>query len=949
MFTVKKFTVVFFPLILLSLTLSAQFAEIGLNEPPGLHWKKIKTPHFTILFPENLAEEAQTVANRAEFIFSSLVKTSVRVPKRLTLVLSNQGVIDNGYFRLAPRMSEWYHRPTFLHTTGVLDWYDLLAVHEGRHIVQFEEMNEGFTKIAGILFGDLGRLAASLQSIPLWLIEGDAVVTETELTAGGRGRSPAFDMEIRALLLSGIQYNYHKAYLGSYADRYPNYYHLGYLLAAYAKHEYGPKIIQNIFRRTARRSNLFFPFANAVKQEMGTTVSKYYENAMDELLAFWTLQRKKVNTTSFRKINLKNRKVWTSYMFPRYGEDGSIYVQKTGMENPASIVRVFPDGEEEHIAQISPLSGFFNRLSVKNGLVCWSESVPDIRWGKREYSIISVLDIKSGRTRRITKKSKLFDPMLSPDGQYVAAVEYTPRRRCALLILDVNSGRDIFRYSNPENDFFLNPSWSEDGSKIVVMQQNKKGRALSIVYPASQRIEKVIPSSLENITHPVFYKKFILYNSPYSGIDNIYAVDFTNNSRYQITSSQFGAFFPDVSSDGRSLLYNDYSIDGYDVAEIPLDPQKWRKIESVEKQSLPFFDPPVYSVSKNGTEDNIPFPTKEYEVQNYRPMAHLLNVHSWTCMPFPPDLGFYLFSNDTLNMASLVGRLTYNLNEKKFGFGVSGLYSGLFPLLDFGLNYGGRSAVYEDDEGERETFSWQETSANIGIHIPLNLSRGNYQTLLSLGSSLSLTSVAGKTFADPYENGNGLLFPLNHELHFTKLKKSSFRDFNPRWGQTVSLFYRHTPWKGDYTGNLASAKIGFYFPGLFKHHSLFIQGGFEEQNAINYQFSSELLFPRGYDYIFHDSFSKISFNYSFPLAYPDWAVDGIFYLKRLRTNLFYDYGVGRINHETSSFQSCGIELKMDFHVLDLPVELEMGLRLAYRLLDRKIHAELILFDLVFDY
>lgn len=949
MLTVKKIAVVFLYFILLSLPLSAQFAVIGLNEPPGLHWKKIETPHFTILFPENLVEEAQRVANRAENTFSALVKTSAVSPKRLTLILSNQGVIDNGYFRLAPRMSEWYHRPTFLHTIGVLDWYDLLAVHEGRHVIQFEEMNEGFTKIAGILFGDLGRLAASLRSVPLWLIEGDALVAETEMTGGGRGRSPAFDMDIRALLLSGIRYNYHKAYLGSYADWYPNYYHLGYLLAAYAKHEFGPETIQNIFRRTARRGNLFFPFDNALKQEVGASVSKYYENVMDELLAFWTLQQKNNKTTSFRKINVKNRMIWTSYMSPRYDEDGSIYVQKTGMANPATLVRLSYSGEEEKITQISPLSGFFNRLSVKNGRVCWSEWVPDIRWGKREYSDISVLDIKSGKTRRITKKSKLFDPMLSPGGQYVVAVEYTPERQCTLLILDIDSGREIFRFSNPENDFFLNPSWSEDGSKIVVMQQNREGRALSIVYPASQRIEKIIPSSLENITHPVFYKEYILYNSSYSGIDNIYAVDTTDKNRYQITSSQFGAFFPEVSPDEKSLLYNDYSIDGYDVAEILLDPQEWRKIESVEKQSLPFFNPPVYAESRDGMEDNAPLSTKEYEIQNYRPLSHLLNVHSWTSMPLPPDLGFYLFSNDTLNMASLIGRLTYNLNEKKLGFGVSGLYSGLFPLLDFGLNYGGRSTVYEDEKGERETFSWKETSANIGIQIPLNLSRGNYQMTLSLRSSLSLTSVAGKTFADPYENGNGLLFPLSYELHFVRSKKSSFRDFKPLWGQTVSLFYRHTPWKGDYTGNLAAAKIGLYFPGLFKHHSLFIQWGLEGQNPINYQFSSELLFPRGYDYIFHDSFSKFSFNYAFPLAYPDWVVDGIFYLKRLRTNLFYDYGVGHVGNKTNTFQSFGVELKMDFHVLDIPVELEMGLRLSYRLLDRTVRAELIFFDLVFDY
>ncbi|MCJ7579467.1 MAG: hypothetical protein MUP98_02915, partial [Candidatus Aminicenantes bacterium] len=894
-------------------------------------------------------EEAQTVANRAESIYCALIKTSAGTPKRLTLVLSNQGVVDNGYFRLAPRMSEWYHRPTFLHTTGVLDWYDLLAIHEGRHVVQFEEMNEGFTKIAGILFGDLGRLAASLRSVPLWLIEGDAVLVETEMTAGGRGRSPAFDMEIRALLLSGIRYSYQKAYLGSYADRYPNYYHLGYLLSAYAKRVFGPATIQNIFRGTVRRSNLFFPFAAAVKQETGVSVIKYYENVMDELSAFWTIQQKKMRTTNFRKINVKNRKVWTSYMSPRYDEDGSIYVQKTGMGDAASLVRIFPDGQEEHIAQISPLSGFFNRLSIKKGRVCWSESVPDIRWGKREYSVIVVLNLKNNEIKRITKKSKLFDPMLSPDGQQVAAVEFTPQRQCSLLILDVNTGQEIFRLSNPENDFYLNPAWSEDGSKIVMMRQKREGRALSIIYPGSNEMIDIIPLCSENITHPVFYGDFILFNSPYSGIDNIYAIDIFSRQRYQITSSRFGAFFPEVSPDCQILLYNDYSIEGYDAAEIFLDPKEWTILEAVEKHSLPFFDPSVETESENNTVETKIFPTKKNEINNYFPLAHILNVHSWTYQPLPPDLGFYLFSNDTLNMASFIGKLTYNLNEKKIGFGVSGLYSGLFPLLDFGFNYGGRSAVYKYDEGEKKTFSWRETSANVGIQIPLNLSQGNYTTSFSLGSSLSLTSVAGKTIVNSYENSNGLFFPLSHELHFLRTKKSSVRDFQPQWGQSLSLFYRHTPWEGDYTGNLFAAQIGLYFPGLFKHHSLFIKGEFERQNAINYQFPSEILFPRGYDYVFFDSFSKISINYAFPLAYPDWALDGIFYLKRLRTNLFIDYGIGNIGSKKNIYRSCGIELKMGFHALDLPVELELGLRLAYRLLDGKVHAALILFDLDFDY
>jgi len=153
----KKIALFFLALSLASLQPAAQFTEIGANEPPGLKWRKIETGHFTIVFPESLTLEAKKVAATAEHFFKILLESSPKTPKPLTLVLSNQGIISNAYFRLAPRMAEWFHMPINSHLTGVVDWYDLLASHEGRHVIQFEELNYGLIKIAGILLGELGR------------------------------------------------------------------------------------------------------------------------------------------------------------------------------------------------------------------------------------------------------------------------------------------------------------------------------------------------------------------------------------------------------------------------------------------------------------------------------------------------------------------------------------------------------------------------------------------------------------------------------------------------------------------------------------------------------------------------------------------------------------------------------------------------------------------------
>jgi len=59
-----------------------------------------------------------------------------------------------------------------------------------------------------------------------------------------------------------------------------------------------------------------------------------------------------------------------------------------------------------------------------------------------------------------------------------------------------------------------------------------------------------------------------LYNSPVSGIDNIYALDVKSGNRFQITCSKYGAYNPVVSKDGKWIYYNDQGRDGMDVVKI---------------------------------------------------------------------------------------------------------------------------------------------------------------------------------------------------------------------------------------------------------------------------------------------------------------------------------------------------------------------------------------------
>ena len=73
----------------------------------------------------------------------------------------------------------------------------------------------------------------------------------------------------------------------------------------------------------------------------------------------------------------------------------------------------------------------------------------------------------------------------------------------------------------------------------------------------------------------------------------------------------------------------------------------------------------------------------------------------------------------------------------------------------------------------------------------------------------------------------------------------------------------------------------------------------------------------------------MSVNYDLPLIYPDLRVGSILYLKRIRANLFYDYGQGWNTGIKTIYRSAGAALFGNFHFLRFVAPVDLGLRLIY--------------------
>src|SRR6187402_1857168 len=169
------------------------FAQQFGGNPPSVKWQRINTVPARIIFPTGLDSPARQIAAIINQLSRTTLPTIGERQQKIDIVLQNQTVIPNGYVGLAPFRSEFYLTPDQNSLElGSLPWQKTLAIHEYRHVQQYNNFRVGLSKGFYYLFGEGGQALANALSIPNWFWEGDAVYQETLISRQGRGRLPYF-------------------------------------------------------------------------------------------------------------------------------------------------------------------------------------------------------------------------------------------------------------------------------------------------------------------------------------------------------------------------------------------------------------------------------------------------------------------------------------------------------------------------------------------------------------------------------------------------------------------------------------------------------------------------------------------------------------------------------------------------------------------------------------
>ncbi|MDP4263089.1 MAG: hypothetical protein Q8941_11225 [Bacteroidota bacterium] len=868
------------------------------GNPPSLKWKQLNTDTARIIFPVGLDSQAQRAASLVHYLAANKPVALGDKLYKINIVLQNQTTIANAYVALGPYRSEFFINPALNNfDEGTIPWVDQLAIHEYRHVQQFNNFRTGLSKLMYILFGDDGYSLAINASIPDWFYEGDAVYNETILSSQGRGRVPLFLDAYPSLWMAGKKYSWMKLRNGSLKDYVPNHYYLGYLLVNYGREKYGLDFWSKVTRDAAAFKGLFYPFQKAVKTHAGVNYKTFYREAFEYYKRLTpTLSKEKgVPNSMARNISKVNTNVVTNYLFPySISPDSLLYLKTSYNRRPAFYIK---DNDGEHRLRVRDIA-VDDQFSYRNGKIVYAAYESDPRWGWRDYSVIRIVDVKTKEQHtvggkkgyhydashhfmgeyEVSPKARYFTPDISADGLKIAAVRVSTNGKNSLHILDATTGTVIKEIQSGEIALFTDPKFIDDKSVVFVARLKDGRAALARADIASGNIERLTPASYNVAGFPCVDNDLVYFTASYGGNDDVFALRLSDKKLFKISHGPLGNYF--VNAANGKITWSAFTAEGYQLQQADEKDIQWTPVsEDVAGKMIEQFpvshEQEVHDVLLNT-------PPRDFVASKYSKGTGFFNFHSWRPYYEDPEFTFSLYGENILNTTQTEIYYLYNKDDKTNAAGFNFTYGAWFPYLSTGTQYTfNRQQVISN-----KLRQWDELNSRVGFSIPLSWASGKTFNQVNFGSSY----VYRNDFNKGVNKDLFTHFHFSYLSHFISVGQQTEmvpQHIYPKLGYAITFSYLHAitnykSWQPLVTGS-------FYLPGIFPSHSLVITAAFQETDTLNALFSNRFPYSRGYNVPYFSRMERLSGNYHFPIVYPDFGIANILYLQRIRGNVFFDF------------------------------------------------------------
>ncbi len=918
-------------LLLLSLSqIQAQY-YLGGQEPSGTKWKQIKNDTLNILFPVEAAAHAKRYAIYQSFAWSTIPNSNSKQISQTPIVLHPNSITSNGFVSWAPKRIEVVTTPAF--DSEPEPWFLTLAVHETRHVSQMNALNKGFFRLGSLLLGQQSvGMAAGM--VPLWFLEGDAVFAETMHTKGGRGRQASFYRHYLATLAEkGNLYSHSKWLLGSYKNYIPNHYNFGYMMVGYTNLKYNDNIWAKALNDVSKKPYHIFPFRVSVKKSVKRSLPKLFNESLSYSDSVWNEYAADTSNIWVYKLNKSNRD-YSEYQYPYLTSDSLLISLKTSLgKGPTFVCNYLESGKEESLSKPGYLT---HKPFINDTLILWSQYQSDLRWEYRNFSDIWMYNFRLKKRKRITKRTKYFNPIVVEKNR-IAAIEYSPEGIGSITVIDY-AGNDIKRIKLPE-DLELKEIASDQAGTIVSRSASQNGAIILKHSLKNSSCDTLFGPYFRDISNIALHDSKLLFTMTDEYREQLFEYNTKTNTTTKLTNSPFGVSKISLSSK-KHILASYYSSNGSNPCIVSLPRSK--KPFNIQNYQAALFQEEIRSNFK--TSKSL-FASNSIELKESRIpfLKKFINIHSWAPLYYNPSelaMGnIEIYPGATLisqNLTStLVASAGYSHNKTH---GLHGYveWLGWFPKISLKFDYGN---TFSEIVGGPLAYSIYSSTPNINaeatIRIPLSLSSGYLITTVNTAIKYGYTNSSIWDFGtSQYNEGINTIEPYFSLISFTRM---AHRDIRPKLGLSIFGGANRVLNLKSSLGDIFYSRSTFYFPGFFTNHSLMINGLFEYHTNSDYLRPSKFYPIRGHTDLLNKQLLILKLDYAFPVLYPDLAAGSLVYLKRIILNAFCDshwsesylYEQNQWALKSIKRSSVGFELSGDMHFLRIQHPIRLGYRGGY--------------------
>jgi len=590
---------------ILSAVGQAQFLRLD----PSLKWQVLETEHFSIIFPPGMEGLAQEAARLAEEAWQYWKKELKYIPPGKTAIVIVPGAdFDLGGASTMPQneimigtseartFSEW------LNSRGP-SGLEQVIYHEYGHIVDIGKVS-GFSRFLRDLFGSI---VMPNGFKPGFFIEGVVISAEYRRSGASRSNDPRDAMYLRTMwlhdLLPGLdrasQYGYDR--LG-WPSSYMLNHDYGAWLLRYLAEEYGPEKIAEIDRLNAESPlttlsmGFLTDFGGVLHKALGVSPKEFFAGFQKWLGERFKPQLERVEAEGIVEgKRLGKLAYWNND--PAWSPDGHwiAYYHYDRLRQPG-LRLIRPDGRGDHqITSFEPGLEFF-RPQFWAPAPAWSPDGTELVYSKLKrykryyiYGDLYLYNLATGKERKLNHKARAYHPVFFPDGSRILfAKQRWGEQSPVLAIFDLESGKETILQEFPDDFLIDSFAVSPDGSQIALSAWRWGGYQDIYLMPSAGGELTPITQDRAGDFDPAWSPDghFLLFSSDRDGINNLYAYEPATGKFYKITNVTTGAFAPDVSADGKRIIYIGYTNEGYDLRLLDFDPTSWKEVE-LAKEELP--------------------------------------------------------------------------------------------------------------------------------------------------------------------------------------------------------------------------------------------------------------------------------------------------------------------------------------------------------------------------